>query len=133
MVQKPGSTVVIDFKQWPCCRHNKIGKEEAHPCYFCGNSINVSTVECEICNLMKCGTCGKCLCDATNIERLALIMIHFNYCMVETSLAQFEDFGEELSFAPHVFLQNCKKALTYCKKQMALYHENNNVNKSPRP
>ena len=106
----------LDLSAWPCARDGFISPMESHPCYYCGFPIPLGTNQCEECSLMICPKCDGCFCTSSDVEKIALIVIHFTYCRVLERLQDFEDFGSELDFAPSEFKEHCREALLYCGK-----------------
>jgi hypothetical protein len=71
-----------DFHQ-NCYRYthgNPPSKEETHPCFFCGESLPLTTEECKKCGIMICSNCKNCFCTVSDDIYKAAVNIHRSIC-----------------------------------------------------
>ena len=98
-----------------CIRIGRLYPDEYHPCYFCGTPTNIKTATyCENCGFYQCEVCGKCYCNTSLKEKVALRYLRDKYCC---NLAFFrKGFQSEdskyLELVPHFV-----DALDYCRNQ----------------
>lgn len=116
MVQEVRTTLAIDFTKWPCVRlaNGDVKDDEKHPCYMCANPIPVTSTKCTTCDFMICPKCSTCFCTLSNEDKLAMILIHFNYCMNKSRLVNFDDFKDDIPMGSYALKTSARKALLYC-------------------
>jgi hypothetical protein len=108
--------------QEPCVRvkENNLGKDEKHPCWFCGEDISLQEFLkyfCEKCQNLICPHCKKCFCNCLQLEKEFLMWIHKNYCIYSVKMFNFS----RIKKIPNQFneindnlIQNVNKTLKIC-------------------
>ncbi len=128
--RKPRYDILIDDKALPapmekldyymnynidttCWRYDNgtVDEGEEHDCFFCGDKIKIKIKQCEICRLIPCPSCKKCLCNVPVLSRITVIKIHEKYCC---SLPSFKGDVALDGFVDMNVINNAKKTLTTC-------------------
>ncbi len=91
--------------------HVAVSELEKHPCFFCGWSISLTTVECSKCGIMICPNCKKCLCNIPLLSYITLIRIHEKYCC---HLDKFKGVIELDGFIDNNLVKRCETVLSCC-------------------
>lgn len=86
---------------------------EVHPCFFCGQGIQIGTNECPTCGIMICPVCHNCLCTVPALTRLTLFRIHAKYCC---DLPNFSGKIELDGFVDNDVIKRCETALRDCRR-----------------
>ena len=99
-----------------CWRYKKgkVKSSESHPCYFCGEMLEMKFVdkrECAVCGIMKCPSCHNCLCTITDVQYSTLIRIHEKYCC---HLDEYKGVIELEEPYDHKLVENFLKTLFVC-------------------
>lgn len=109
------SELEYDFHR-SCWRylHGKVLETEAHPCFFCGEDIPLTTTECGKCGIMICPGCGKCLCNISVLARITMFKVHQTYC------CHLPDFKGKIELSGPVdadVVRHCEKSLMVCAQK----------------
>jgi hypothetical protein len=102
---------------YSCIRNGEdmIKGGERHDCYFCGNYIDFKTLPtCPNCHAVKCPTCGKCFCNGTELELMALRVLRDRYCCTEEG---FSNGVQPEDFWLYHYVPAFEKCLNYCRRQ----------------
>lgn len=99
----------------PRVREKRIQKDEAHPCFFCGTPIQISTVECPHCGIMICPHCGKCYCKASLAEKIILYEFHKNICGSIDKFLNNSSIELQVPSRMISFYEKLIKAFVYCR------------------
>jgi len=88
---------------------------EIHVCYFCGNPIDFKRLEpCSNCHAVKCPTCGKCFCNISEEEQVALRVLRSKYCC---NLEGFRNGVQPEDFWLYHYVPAFEKCLNYCRRK----------------
>jgi len=112
---------VFLFFNRTCFRHRlkNVLKSENHLCYFCGDRISQKSVDCPKCGIMKCPSCGRCLCGLSDKHLELLKFFRIQYCNREDFFNQDEEINFNLKPWDKLsrdMLVNIPKAIMYCKE-----------------
>jgi len=99
-----------------CWRYKKgsIGKEENHPCFFCGHPLSlhlIDKMECKTCGIIKCPSCENCLCSIPNLQYKTLCRLHEKYCCNLPNFKGIIELGGPVSL---VIVNNFVKTIQVC-------------------
>lgn len=107
-------------------KNREIEEFEDHICWFCGSDIRIKSsydTFCKECGLMKCTSCGKCFCDATDLEKEFLRWVNRIYCGNIDRLVLFHGlkYGSvamprEFSKISKKMIKNTDRCLKRCSK-----------------
>lgn len=59
---------------------NPPSKDEVHPCFFCGEKLPLTTIECKTCGIMVCTNCHNCLCTIDDDAYNTIVKVHKQIC-----------------------------------------------------
>lgn len=105
-------------RTWSCIRSDNINLDELHPCFYCGQDIEVGKAShCSICGYLVCPHCVTCRCRLLQHEKDTLDYIHTKYCKNINRIKLFKEINTEDWMSKRI-VGNMTKALMYCSSKI---------------
>jgi len=104
-------------REHACIRNGEpmIQNGEIHCCYFCGEPIDFENLKpCSNCHAVACPNCGKCFCNISEAEQIALRVLRDKYCCSEEG---FRNGVQPEDFWLYSYVPAFEKCLNYCRRQ----------------